>query len=46
MSALEVYGEGDVAELSDRRMSFTKVGIAVSFMWMLMPQALRLAQLV
>ncbi len=44
MSDQEV--DGDSTELSDRRMSFTKVGIAVSFMWMLMPQALRLAQLV
>lgn len=44
MSGKEAYG-GD-AELSDRRISFTEIGIAVSFMWILMPQALRLAQLV
>ena len=44
MSGQEV--NGDIAELSDSRMSFTKVGIAVAFMWMLMPQVLRLAQLV
>ena len=44
MSDSEVYGDG--AELSDSGLSFTKIGIAVSFMWMLMPQALHLAQLV
>jgi hypothetical protein len=44
MSGQEVLG--DVAELSDRRMSFTEIGIAVAFLWMLMPQALRLIQLV
>jgi hypothetical protein len=44
MSDQEVYG--GIAELSDSRMSFTEIGIAVSFMWILMSQALRLAQLV
>jgi hypothetical protein len=44
MSDPLVYGH--FAEASDRRLSFTQIGISVSLMWILMSQALRLVQLI